>query len=128
MIFKKIIVLLFLFVCVGVTAASAQWHSVGSKEIDGSVDHDTLNVTDWKSEYKHIRLGVAGAPVDFSRVIITYGSGITEEIWASAYIKPGEFSGVKDLATGVRLIRKIEIWYVPDSLEGQKATVTLFAR
>jgi len=118
----------FLFVCFGVNAAAAQWHNVGSIEINDSIDHETLTVTDWSSNYKHVRLGVSGASVEFVRVVITYGSGITEENWVNVYIKPGEFSHVKDLATGVRLIRKVEFWYEPESLEGQKAIVTLYAR
>jgi hypothetical protein len=120
--------IVFLFVCFGVNVAAAQWHDVGSNEISDSVDHETITVKDWSSNYKHARLGVTGTSVEFVRVVITYGSGITEDNWVNVYIKAGEFSPVKDLATGVRLIRKVEVWYVPESLEGQKAVVTLYAR
>src|SRR5881398_1619248 len=93
----KFVILLFLFVVVGATAASAQWHKVGSQEIDNTVDHHTLHVSEWRDGFRKMRLGVTGAPVEFFRVIITYGGGITEENWISAFIKPGEFSHIKDL-------------------------------
>jgi hypothetical protein len=125
---KTVVILISLFVGIGVTAASAQWHDVGSKEIDDTVGSNTLPVTGWRSEFKKIRVGVTGTSVDFVRVVITYGSGITEDNFVRVLIRPGEFSYVKHLATGVRSIRKIEFWYEPESLEGQKAVVTLYAR
>jgi len=128
MILQRFVIVLFLIVGLGVTAASAQkWHKVGSTEIDHTVDHHTLHVNDWKDGFRHIRLGVEHTSVDFYRVIITYGSGITEEIIVQALIHPGEHTYVKDLHLHERSVRKIEFWYAPESLEGHKALVTLFA-
>ena len=125
---RKFVILLFLMTFIGAISAAAQWHKVGSQEIDNTVDNHTLHVTEWRDGFRKMRLGVTGAPVDFFRVIITYGSGITEENWINALIKSGEFSHVKDLHLHERSVRKIEIWYEPESLEGQKAHVTMYAR
>ena len=128
MILRKIIVLVCLFLVVAVTSISGQWHKVGTKEIDNTVDHDTLHVTDWRDGFRRMRLGVEHAPVDFFRVVITYGSGITEEIIVQALIHPGHHTYVKELHLHERSVRKIEFWYEPESLEGHKALVTLYAR
>ena len=127
MVLRKAILLL-LFIVIGVPAALAQWHKVGSKEVDNNVDHDTLHVNEWRDGFRRMRLGVEHAPIDFFRVVITYGSGITEEIIVQALIHPGEHTYVKELHLHERSVRKIELWYDPQSLEGHKALVTLYAR
>ena len=122
----------FLFFGFGVAAVSAQaWHKVGSTLVDSYVDHTTLHVKDWKDGFRHIRLGVEHAPVDVTRVVITYGSGITEEIIVHILIHPGEHTYEKELHLHERSVRKIELLYDPHSLDtygGNKAIVTLYAR
>jgi len=130
MVMRKFVIplILFLFVGFGVTAVSAQWRDVGSKEVDYKVDHDTLNVTGWKGDFRRIRIGVTRAPVKFFRVVITYGNGATEEIPVRSLIKAGGFTNVKDLRGGERVIKKVDFWYESESLNRQKALVTLYGR
>jgi hypothetical protein len=127
---RKIIIPLMalLFVGIGVSAAAAQWREIGSKEVDYAVDHDTLNVTSMRGDFRKIRIGVSRAPVKFYRVVLTYGNGNTQEVQVRSLIRPGGQSRVIDLKGNERVIRKVEFWYESASLRRQKALVTLYGR
>lgn len=127
---RKILLPLFVLVVVGLgaSAASAQWREIGSKEVDYNVDHDTMNITAMKGDFRRIRIGVSRAPVRFIRVVLTYGNGRTQEIPIRSLIRAGGFSRNIDLQGRERVINKVEFWYESASLRRQKAVVTLYGR
>lgn len=110
------------------SVASAQWREIGSKEVDYNLDHDTMNITAWKGDFRRIRIGVSRAPVRFVRIVLTYGNGNTQEISIRSLIRPGGFSRSIDLRGRERVLNKVEFWYQSASLRRQKAVVTLYGR
>ena len=127
---RKVLVSLLLLVFMGVLAsvASAQWREIGSKEVDYNLDHDTMNITAWKGDFRRIRIGVSRAPVRFVLIVLTYGNGNTQEISIRSLIRPGGFSRSIDLRGRERVLNKVEFWYQSASLRRQKAVVTLYGR
>lgn len=126
---KFVFPLMVLFIVgISVSSASAQWREIGSKEVDYAVDHDTLNVTAMRGDFRSIRIGVSRAPVRFYRVVLTYGNGNKQEVNVRALIRPGGQTRVIDLEGNERVIRKVDFWYESASLRRQKALVTLYGR
>ena len=127
---RKVTVPVLVLAAVGlfVTAASAQWREIGSKEVDYNLDHDTMNVTAMKGDFRRIRIGVSRAPVRFVRIVLTYGNGRTQEIPIRSLIRAGGFSRNIDLQGKERVINKVGFWYESASLRRQKAVVTLYGR
>ena len=127
---RKIVfsLMVLLVVGLGASAATAQWREIGTKEVDYTADHDTLDVTAMRGDFRRIRIGVSRAPVRFSRVVLTYGNGNKQEIPIRALIKAGGQTRVIDLQGNERVIRKVDFWYESASLRKQKALVTLYGR
>ena len=52
----------------------------GDAHVDGMQDHDNINVTASKGEFKAIRLKVEDAAIEFDRVVVHFGNGTTAPI------------------------------------------------
>jgi hypothetical protein len=115
-------------ICIASITASAQWRHLGSREVNDRVDHDTINVTAARGDFRKVRLSVNNAPVRMYRMSITYGNGETQEIQLRSLIKAGGQSRVIDLEGRERVIRKVDFWYEAASLGRRKARITLWGR
>jgi hypothetical protein len=122
------LLLLTILISVGATVASAQWKRLGTKEVDYRADHDTINVSFLRGDFKAVKISVAQAPVEFQRVVLTYGNGRTEEIELRSRIRAGGESRVIDLQGRDRVIRKVDFWYESPRERRKKAKVTLWGR
>jgi hypothetical protein len=127
---RKIVtpIMMLLFITAGTVAVSAQWKKLGTREVNDRVDHDTINVTFLRGDFRRIKLTVSKAPVRFYRVTVTFGNGTTQEIELRSLIGAGGETRAIDLNGTDRVIRKVDFWYEAASLGRKKARITLYGR
>ena len=66
-------ILLMVGVASSVCAQRGGWDHLGTKEIEGRVDHDKINVHG-KDTYQALQFRVTGAAVQFDRIVVEYGN------------------------------------------------------
>jgi hypothetical protein len=113
---------------VGASAAAQRggWEHLGTKEIEGRVDHDKINCHG-KDEYRALQFRVTGAAVQFDRVQVEYGNHQTRVYPFRMLVRANGVSRVLDLAGGYRDITNVEFWYEKASW-GKKPEVRLYGR
>jgi len=126
---KVIVPLVLLFmIMAGATAASAQWRKLGQKDVDFHVDHDIFDVTYRKGDFRKLKIAVKYAPVHFSRVVVTFGNGETQELEFRDVIPAGGETRALDLEGRERIIKNVQFWYESEPVSRKKAKVTLYGR
>ena len=112
--------LLWLFAALLVTALSApslyaqRMERLGDAHVDGSTDHDSIRVGRSNGAYRAIQLRVSGGAINFDRVIIRYGDGLSQEIPVRARIPDGDHTRLIDLPGDRRFIQSVDLWYGKD--------------
>ena len=105
---------LFLLLSIG-QAALAQGNYrrdlLGQTQVDGLRDYDRITVGRTEGRFQGIQLRVAGAPVEFQRVVVNYANGASEEIELRNRIPAGGQTRVADLRGGDRAISSVDFWY-----------------
>lgn len=126
--------LLITFIVTGLFAASAAvvsaqggWIKLGQKDVDHSIDHDTV-VAHKGDHIKEIHLSVTKAPVKFRKVIIHYADGVNQEVEFLEDVALGHESRAINIEGDGHVIKTIDFWYETDSLGGKKAKVTVYGR
>jgi hypothetical protein len=84
---------------------------LGQAQVDGLRDHDRITVGRTEGRFQGIQIRVAGAPIEFQRVVVNYANGASEEIELRNRIPAGGQSRVADLRGGDRAIGSVEFWY-----------------
>lgn len=85
---------------------------LGNARVDGSRDHDTINVGGAASgAFRAIQLRVTGGAIRFDRLIVRYGNGTEENIPIRHRIAAGSRTRVIDLPGERRIIRTVDLWY-----------------
>ena len=103
-----------------------QWEHLGTKEIEGHVDHDKISCHG-KDEYRALQFRVSGAAVQFDRIQVEYGNHQTRAYPFRMRVKANGVSPALDLAGGYRDITSVEFWYEKASW-GKKPEVRLYGR
>jgi hypothetical protein len=109
------------------TSAYARGRMVrlGDAHVDGSRDHDSIEVGRRDGTFRAIQLRVSGGAVDFDRVVVRYGNGTQEEIAVRNRIPDGGRTRIIDLPGDRRIIQSVDLWYGKGRWE-RRPTVTLF--
>jgi len=107
-------------------AQPGAWDHLGTKEIEGKADHDTIKCRG-KDEYRALQFRVSGAAVQFDRIVVEYGNHNRKAYPFRILVPPNGSSPVLDLVGGHRDITKVEFWYQKASW-GKKPEVRLFGR
>lgn len=127
---QRLITITALLVTLGVAGSvSAQrggWDHLGTKEIEGKVDHDKINVHG-KDTYRALQFRVTGAAVQFDRIVIEYGNHKTRAYPFRMLVAPNGSSPALDLIGADRDITNVEFWYEKASW-GKKPEVRLYGR
>jgi hypothetical protein len=119
--------LLTMSVAVSVSAQrDGAWDHLGTKEIEGRVDHDKINVHG-KDTYRALQFRVSGAAVQFDRIIVEYGNHKTRAYPFRMRVAANGSSPALDLVGGERDITNVEFWYEKASW-GKKPEVRLYGR
>ena len=121
---------LFLLVCVG-QATWAQranrWVYLGQANVDSTRDYDKIVVGRTSGRFSNIQIRVAGAPIEFQRVVVHYGNGTSEEVTLRDRIPAGGQTRAIDLNGGDRAISSVDFWYSRGNwLAGARPRVSLY--
>ena len=119
-------VLLMLGIAPSVTAQREAWMHLGTKEIEGRVDHDEISCHG-KDTYRALQFRVSGAAVQFDRIVVEYGNHATRAYPFRMLVRANGVSRVLDLAGGERDITNVKFWYEKASW-GKKPEVRLYGR
>lgn len=105
---------LFLLLSIGQAALAQGGYRrdlLGQAQVDGLRDHDRIMVGRTEGRFQGIQIRVAGAPIEFQRVVVNYANGVSEEIQIRDRIPAGGQSRVADLRGADRAIRSVDFWY-----------------
>lgn len=120
-------ILLALGVAVTVSAQrGGAWDHLGTKEIEGRVDHDKISVHG-NDTYRALQFRVTGAAVQFDRIVVEYGNHKTRAYPFRMRVAANGSSPALDLVGGDRDITNVEFWYEKASW-GKKPEVRLYGR
>jgi len=107
-------------------AQPGAWQELGSKKIEGKVDHDKIKCHG-KETFRALQFRVTGAAVQFDRITVEYGNHQTRTYPFRMLVPPNGVSSALDLVGGERDIANVEFWYEKASW-GQKPEVRLYGR
>ena len=108
------------------SAQHGRWELLGTKKIEGRVDHDKISCHG-KEEYRALQFRVSGAAVQFDRIQVEYGNHQTRAYPFRMRVRANGASPALDLAGGYRDITNVEFWYEKASW-GTKPEVRLYGR
>src|SRR5213592_764462 len=74
------------------------WDFLGDAQIDGTRDHDRIQVKRRDGVFHTIQLRVSGDPIFLDRVVVHFGDGTSEELAVGDRIWPGGRNRVMGLA------------------------------
>ena len=84
---------------------------MGDAQIDGTRDHDRIQVTRRDGVFHTIQLRVSGDPIFLDRVVVHFGDGTSEELAVRDRIWPGGRNRVMGLAGKPHTVESVELWY-----------------
>jgi len=104
-----------------------RWVLLGQTTVDGQRDRDSIVVGRNEGKFQSIQLRVAGAPVEFQRVVVRYANGTNEELEVRDYIPAGGQTRAIDLRGNDRVINSVEFLYSKARWrQGARPRVTLY--
>lgn len=118
-----------MFVAAGSSVVSAQsdWVKLGEKDVDFSVDHDTIGAES-KGAIREIHLRVMNAPIKLRKVVINYKDGMKKEVEYLENVEVGKESRSITIEGDGHVIKTIDLWYETDTMGGKKAKVAVYGR
>jgi hypothetical protein len=120
------LLLLLIGLSVAVQAQRSRWEYLGEANVDGAVDHDNIAVTGARGEFRAIQIRVEKGPIEFDRVVVHYGNGVSEPIPVHAVIPAGGQTRAIDLPGRRRVIESVEFWYARANLRSRRPRVRLW--
>lgn len=109
-------------------APKSSWTMIGDVKAGYGNDHDALHVQGPFDNFRKVKLRISNADVNMDKMVITYDSGVPDNIPLKFVIRQGEESRTIDLPGRKRSIRKIEFWYDTKGVFSGKAKVTVFGK
>lgn len=106
----------------------SRWELLGQANVDGAMDHDTIQVGANNGPYRSIQIRVLNAGVQFDRVIVHFGDGADQSVIMRSRIPEGGHTRAIDLPGNRRLIRSVEFWYARAHWGSRRPKVLLFGR
>jgi hypothetical protein len=87
------------------------WDFLGQTTVDGQRDRDRITIGRSEGRFQSIQLRVAGAPVEFQRVVVNYANGTNEELEVRQRIPAGGETRAIDLRGNERTISSVDFVY-----------------
>ena|SRR5690242_17593694 len=87
------------------------WDFLGDTRIDGTRDHDNIQVTRHGGSFRAIHLRVSDEAIFFERVVVHFGDGTSEKFPVADRISPEGRNYVIELPGQRRVLESIELWY-----------------
>jgi hypothetical protein len=104
-----------------------EWTTLGMREVDLVVDHDTITVGGGAGKFRSIRFQVTGRPIMLNDVRVTFGNGQVQQYTFNQHVPAGATSPLLDLAGNERVISRIDVVYKKE-FAGGHAYMTVYGR
>ena len=111
----------------GHTQVQGGWEKLGSREVDGKADHDTIGVGREDGKFSSIQIQVDGSKLEMSEIKVPFGDGSVFEPKTRFVFDKDSRSRQIDLPGDKRHIKKVEFKYGNLS-GGGRAKVELWAK
>ena len=112
---KRIVRLLACFLAVAsaisLPAQGQVWDFLGVTQIDGTRDHEKIQVTRRDGVFHAIQLRVSGG------VIVHFGDGTSEALAVQGRIWPEGRNHIIDFSGQRRVVESVELWYYKEAWE-----------
>jgi hypothetical protein len=109
--------------------APGQWRVIGQTHASHTIDHDAIIVQGPFDNFRRIKFKVTDSPLNIHRMVVTYDSGMPDNIEVRQNIPRGGESRAIDLrGIGKRSVRRIDFWYDTQGILNGKADVTVFGQ
>ena len=105
------------FATISLPARGELWDFLGDTKIDGTRDHDRIQVTRRDGVFRAIQLRVSGDAIFFDRVVVHFGDGTSEEMAVQGRIWPGGRNRIIGLSGERRVVESVELWYYKEPWE-----------
>ncbi len=112
---------------VPVSNSNAGWQRLAEKDVNFDLDHDRIDIDDDRM-VREIRMSAQYSPVSFSRIVITYKGGRTQEVPFAHLVAVDQFSPAFTLSGDGGVIDAVDVWYSTEGMSGKKAKMTLYGR
>ena len=113
---------------VALPALAEDWVYLGQAHVDGSHDHDNIEVGKAAGRYRFLQIRVKNAPIEFDRIVVHYGDGEPEVLQVRDVIRAGGKSRAIPLQ-GDRFVKSFELWYAKaNPNNSNKPELTLFGK
>lgn len=113
---RLLVCLLGLAGAISLPARGQVWDFLGDKQIDGSQDHDRIQVTRRNGTFHVLQLRVSDA-IFLDRVVVHFGDSTSEELALRGRIWPGGENHIIGLSGERRKVDSVELWYYKESWE-----------
>ena len=118
---KRIVHLLACFLVVAcaisLPAQGQVWDFLGVTQIDGTRDHDKIQVTRRNGFFHAIQLRVGGDAIFFDRIVVHFGDGTSEVLAVQGRIWPDGRNHIIGFSGQRRLVESVEVWYYKEAWE-----------
>ncbi len=104
------------------------WELLGERYVTDGLDHDVIQVTAAKGDFRSLKVRVKGHAVQFRAMRIQFGDGSVQNVELRNVIPAGGESRVIDVEGHDRVIRAVEFTYDAQTYRGKKALVRLFGK
>lgn len=102
------------------------WVLLGTREVDLTLEKDTIDVTKAKGRFKAVRLEARRAGIELSRVQVVYGSGAVHNEDRQIKLLPGERTRAIDLRGEDRFVDTVSLIYKSEKGASKKAVVEVW--
>ena len=92
------------------------WDFLGITQIDGTRDHDKIQVTRRNGVFHAIQLRVSGDAIFFDRVVVYFGDGTSEALAVQGRIWPEGRNHIIGFS-GEHRVESVEVWYYKEAWE-----------
>lgn len=118
---KRIVQLLACFLVVAcaisLPAQGQVWDFLGVTQIDGTRDHDKIQVTRRNGFFHAIQLRVGGDAIFFDRIVVHFGDGSSEVLAVQGRIWPDGRNHIIGFSGERRVVESVEVWYYKEAWE-----------
>jgi len=90
------------------------WDFLGGKHLDGTQDHDRIQVTRNDGPFRAIQFQVRGDAIFFDRIVMHFGNGTSQELAIGARISSEGINTVIDLPSE-RVLQSVDLWYFKEA-------------
>lgn len=104
------------------------WELLGERLVTDGLDHDVIQVTAARGDFRSLKVRVKGHAVQFRSMRVHFGDGSTQNVELRDVIPAGGESRVIDVDGKDRVIRSVEFTYDAQTYRGKQALVRLFGK